>query len=95
MSDPVDNGIPKSVLKALPTGFLEEAEAMDEKALRELVVASEGNIRETEREREADEKLQGAKSIVKDLVGPYRDAIKAQRAKIACAMYFLEGRGVL
>lgn len=83
----------KSVIKALPTGFLEEAEALDGEGLKAVLVESEANIREVQQEMDADEKLQGAKEIVKDMASAYRDAIKCQRAKIAYSLHLLAGRG--
>jgi hypothetical protein len=86
-------GLPKSVMAALPTGFAEEAEGMDETQLRDAIVEAEENIRSVEQEKQADEKLQGAKELVKDLGAGYREATKAQRAKIAYSLHLLDGVG--
>lgn len=43
----------------------------------------------------ADEKLTGAKELVKDFSAAYNEAKKAQRAKIAYALHVLEERGEL
>ena len=83
----------KKIIAKLPTGFVEEAAGLDGDALRAAIVRAEERIRETEREQGQDEKLAGAREIVKDLAGAYNDAKRAQRAKIAYALHLLEERG--
>jgi len=84
----------EKLLKKLPTGWAEEANGMTPSGLKAAILQSEVNIKATTIAKEADEKLQGAKEIVKDLNGPYADAVKAQRAKIAYALYLLEEKGL-
>ena len=83
----------KKVLKILPVGFADEAGAMSEEELRSVIVQSETNLAEIERQKEADVKLTGAKEIVKDLGGGYAEATKAQRGKISFALHCLEALG--
>lgn len=83
----------KKIIAKLPVGFAEEAAGMDGDALRSVIVAAETSIREVEREQGADEKLQGARKIAKDLARGYSDAKRAQRAKIAYSLHLLEERG--
>ncbi len=83
----------KKIIAKLPVGFAEDAAAMDGDALRAAIVRAEELVRETEREQGQDEKLQGAREIVKDLSRGYNDAKRAQRAKIAYALHLLEERG--
>ena len=83
----------KKIIAKLPVGFVEEAAGLDGDGLRAAIVRAEELVRETEREQGADEKLQGAREIVKDLAGAYNDAKRAQRAKIAYALHLLEERG--
>lgn len=85
----------EKLLKKLPTGFKDEADGMTESVLRAQIIQAEANIKAVENERDEDEKLTGAKELVKDLSGPYRDAISAQRAKIAYLLHRLEEEGVL
>lgn len=85
----------EKIIKKLPTGFAEDAAAFDEGQIKDHVLQSEANIRRVEQERDADEKLAGAKEILKDLNEPYRDAINRQRAKIAYLMHLLDERGKL
>lgn len=83
----------KKIIAKLPVGFVEEAAGLDGDGLRAAIVRAEERIRETEREQGQDEKLQGARDIVKDLAGAYNDAKRAQRAKIAYSLHLLEERG--
>ena len=85
----------KKIIAKLPAGFVEDAAGMDGEQLRAEIVKAETNIREVEREMGADEKLAGAREIVKDITGAYNDAKKAQRAKIAYSLHLLEERGEL
>lgn len=85
----------KKIIAKLPTGFAEDAAGMDGDALRAEIIKAETSIREVEREKGQDEKLAGARDIVKDIVGGYNDAKKAQRAKIAYSLHLLEERGEL
>lgn len=83
----------KKIIAKLPVGFVEDAAAMDGDALRAAIVRAEELVREVEREQGQDEKLQGAREIVRDIMGGYNDAKRAQRAKIAYALHLLEERG--
>ena len=83
----------KKIIAKLPVGFVEDAAGMDGDRLRAKIVRAEEQLREVEREQGADEKLAGAREIVKDLAGSYNDAKRAQRAKIAYSLHLLEERG--
>ncbi len=85
----------KKIIAKLPVGFVEDAAGMGDDALRAEIIRAETSLREVDREVAADEKLQGARAIVKDIMGPYGDARRAQRAKIAYTMHLLEARGKL
>ena len=85
----------KKIIKSLPTGYAEDAASLDGEQLRAEIIKAETSQRETEREMKADEKLCGAKEVVKDLAAGYRDAIKAQRAKISYSLHLLDERGEL
>lgn len=82
-----------TVLKNLPTGWAEEAEAMDEAQLRDVIVESSNNIHVTRLEMQENPGVKDAKEKYKDAAGPFRDAIKAQNAKIAYALAQLESKG--
>lgn len=85
----------KKIISRLPVGFLEEAAAMDGAQLRAEIVSAETSLRDVDREQKADEKVAGARELLRDLVGAYNDTRKAQRAKIAYALHLLEERGEL
>lgn len=81
------------IIQKLPE-FKDTADAASVDDLKKIVVTSEGNIYTIEQEKEADVKLNASKDLVKEYSEPYRDAIKAQTAKIKYAMFLLEGKGV-
>lgn len=85
----------KKVVSKLPTGFAEDAAAMDADQLDAEIISAEETIRETEAEKAADEKLSGARELVRDLSAGYRDVIKAQRAKISYCLYLKEEKAIL
>ena len=81
------------VKQRLGTSVADEMDAMKTEALRDVIVEAEGAIAESDREKDRDEKLAGAKEIVKDLASGYREVTLAQRAKISYALYLLEQAG--
>lgn len=85
---------PSKYEKKLPTGFKEDADSFDVDKLKQTIIESEGNIVTVDREMQQDEKLQGAKELVKDLASAYRDAKSAQTAKIKYCIHLLESKGV-
>jgi hypothetical protein len=85
---------PERLAKRLPTGFQDEAMAMDEAGLKKVIIEAEGNLYTIDKEKEADVNLTAAKEVMKDLSGAYREAAGAQTAKIKFALFLLEGRGV-
>lgn len=85
----------EKIIKKLPTGFVDDVAGYSPAQLKEVVIQSETNIRETENTRDNDEKLQGAKELVKDFSGPYKEAIAAQRAKIKYVLHLLDEKGAL
>jgi hypothetical protein len=82
------------ITKALGVSVKDEMDAMDPDALRGCIVEAEQTIAETDAAMEADDKLNGAKEIVKDLRSAYTDVKKAQKAKTKYALYLLEEKGV-
>jgi hypothetical protein len=81
------------IIKKMPE-FKDTADAASEEDLKKIIVECEGNLYTVDKEIEADGKLAGAKEIVKELSEPYKDAKKAQQAKIQYALFLLEGKGV-
>lgn len=85
----------KKVIAQLPAGYAEEAAGLSGAELRAEIVRAETSLRWVQQEMAADEKLSGARELLKDLSASYRDASKAQRAKIAYALHLLDERGEL
>lgn len=83
------------IISKLPAGFVDDAAGMNGDQLRAEIIKAETSLREVDMAQKADEKLTGARDIVKDIVGGYNDAKKAQRAKIAYTLHVLEERGEL
>jgi len=73
--------------KALSKSFVDNNENINEDFAGEQIVLAVQKVREIEQERDADEKLQAGKQIVKDINSAYTSAIKYERAKIN---FFLE-----
>lgn len=85
----------KIALKKLGTGVRDELDKLSERGLRDAIIEAETSIREIVSEMEQDERLAGAKEIVKDLAGGYREAKQAQEAKVQYALHRLEEMGKL
>ena len=81
------------VIKNLPTGWKDEADAMSEVQLRSVIVESSNNMKTIEQDILENDALQQLKTKVKDASAGYNDAKKAQRAKIAYALHCLEQSG--
>jgi len=81
------------IIKSLPE-FKDIADAASPEDLRKIIVESEGNIYTIEKEKSEDVKLNSAKELVKEYSASYRDAIKAQTAKVKYALFLLESKGV-
>jgi hypothetical protein len=71
----------------LSQSFLDNAEDLNEDQLRDLLVESEQKIRLIKEERAADDKLNAAKSIAKELGAGYNSALNYEKSKIG---FFLD-----
>lgn len=83
------------IIAKLPAGFVDDASGMEAEQLRAEIIKAETALREVDTAQKADEKLAGAKEIVKDIVSGYNDVKRAQRAKIQYVLHVLEERGEL
>lgn len=81
------------IIKELPE-FKDSADASSPDDLKKIIITCEGNIYTIDKEKASDNKLNGAKELVKEYSAPYRDALKVQMAKIKYALFLLEGKGV-
>lgn len=80
--------------KKIPEDLVEEIDAMDEGDLRQRISESECNILEGEKKKAGDTELNSLKEKVKEMMAPYNDAKKLQRAIAEYAACQLDKRGV-
>jgi hypothetical protein len=92
MSD--EKTFPKRHEKWLPSGFQEAVESMDIEEIKSKIYECQAHSYEIDKAKDADEKLQQAKELVKELSAPYSDAQKTETAKAKYCFFVLEGRGV-
>lgn len=85
----------KKVLKQLPVQFADDVAGYDRDKLRNEIIKSEVSLHEVRVAEGNDEELTREKEKVKELAGPYRDAKKAQTAKIKYLLHLLDERGEL
>ncbi len=85
----------KKIIAKLPVGYAEDAAGMNGDQLRAEIIRAETSLRWVQQEMKADEKLTGARELMKDLSSAYNEAKKAQRAKIDYSLHVLEERGEL
>ncbi len=85
----------RKLIKSLPTGFAQEADALSPEALKAAIIVCETNIAESERAKENDEQLHALREKLQELNGSYADAVKTQRAKIRYMLLLLEQKGLL
>jgi len=83
------------IIKKLPVGFKEEADAMGETSLRNVIVDSTNNIRNIEIELETNSKYLALKDAVKEITEPFNEAKKTQSAKIKYCVKLLKEKGIL
>lgn len=81
------------LLKLLPEGVYETFMGMPIDELRGEIARCEENIRETEDARDQDHELKAQIEKLKEMKGPYTDAIKAQRARQRLAAIVIDQRG--
>jgi len=79
--------------KIIGLTLADELEALAAAALQARIIASEANIATTEQAQGTDEQLDAAKSQVKELAAPYRDAVRNQRAIQRYCHHQLEAKG--
>jgi cell division protein FtsB len=75
----VDLGKAKKILSQT---FLEDNENVNEDEAAHLIVKAEQTIKGLTEEMQADERLNAAKQVVKDLQSGYNNAIKYEQAKV-------------
>lgn len=94
MTDTVENNEALlKLIKKLPSGFQEEADAMTPEQLEKCIVESTHNLETAVKEMEEKPKYKAAKAAWKEIADPVRDAKKAQKAKIQYCLHNLEQKG--
>lgn len=68
--------------KILSESFLKDNEDINEDKAMELIVKAEMQIKDLEEQRDADDQLNAAKQITKDLSSGYSSAMRYEKAKI-------------
>lgn len=68
--------------KVLSETFVKDNDDINEDRAMELIVKAEIAIKELEEEKDQDDQLNAAKTVVKDLSAGYSSAIKYEKAKI-------------
>lgn len=77
----------------LDSTFTEAVDSMSTEELKEKVVSLAKQDREIFEQKEQDTKLQEAVSMVKDLSGAYRDALKHNKEQRRYVLQTMESRG--
>lgn len=77
----------------LPTGWMDGARSMSEDELKKTLVDCEVSIQATEKDRDADAKLEAAKSDVKLLASAYKEVLEVDKAKIKAVLSILSDQG--
>jgi hypothetical protein len=87
-------GFPEKHNKHLKAStFKDDANTMSDEELKKVMFECEKNIKEIEKDRDANTKLKQAKELVASLGAGYRDGIAFETAKIKYSLYMLETRG--
>lgn len=71
----------------------DELDALDREELTQVIARCEDNVREQETALSDNEQITATKATLKEMVGPFRDAIKYQRAKQRYAAIMRELKG--
>lgn len=85
----------KKLLKVLPVGWKDEADTYSTDQLEAAIVDANAAIKQCEEDIAENPKVQGAKEILKDIMAPFTEIKKAQKAKISYALHLLEEKGAL
>lgn len=75
------------------TPALEEIEGLSPEELKAKIVSCEEKIYSIEKAKEADEKLNSAKALVKEYAAAYNEASAYEKAKVKYCIFVMEQRG--
>lgn len=87
--------IDEKVLKKLPPGFAQQLPKLVETDLKKIIQESARTIKDLNKEMKHHREIIALKDQIKDLEGPYKDAIGIFDAKIIACHETLNGRGVV
>lgn len=86
--------LPEKYAKKLAAiDFLDSVESSSSEDLKKKIIECEQKINKIQEEKAADDKLNGAKELVKDYSSAYREAEGLEVAKIKACLWLLESRG--
>lgn len=91
MSD--EKKFPEKFKKLLPPTFEDSVETMDDTEMESVIIKCEQVISTTETELDEEPTINGAKDLIKEKSGPYKDLINAQKAKIKYVLFVMQQRG--
>lgn len=83
------------MVKKLSPGFLEDVAKMDAASVQAAMVAAEKELQLIEETQENDDKLKGAKELLRDLAAPYREQRALSKAKLGYLVHILKERELL
>ncbi len=83
----------EKLLKAAGEAVVEAMQSMSEQELRDRLVSLAQHEKETDDKLEADEKIKELKEELKNLQGPYKDALKSIKLQRGYAAVRLEEMG--
>lgn len=92
--DNKDTDFPNKYLRRLSPEFVDAINGLSDEEIKSRILVCEGNLYEIASAKENDEKLNGAKEIVKDLSAPYSESKASENAKIQFCIFTLESRGI-
>ena len=90
-----DNEFPKKLLDKVPSNLVDTIPTMKEEELRERIVACEAAVVDLEEAQEDSDRIKVLKEELKDLLGGFRDAKKAEEATIKYCIWALKNQGVV
>jgi hypothetical protein len=87
------SAFPKKLKDMLPTGWTDGVDSMSEDDWKETIVKCEQVISSTEQDVKDDDKLKGAKELVKDYAYAYKETMGVQKAKIKYVLHVMKAAG--
>jgi hypothetical protein len=83
----------QKIIDELPE-FREQAEAASKDELNQIIILAQGNISNIEKDLEENQEIIDQREKLKQMVGPYKDAVRVQTAKTKWCLHLLKEKGV-